>query len=143
MPCLTRVIPDLQRNGPLLEIYFSVPEKLEKELVSNKKKVPDPVKCDALIDTGASNCVIQQDIPKKLGLSPVGEIAMTTPSCQSCKCYTYYLRMTILPQNIVYEGVFTAAPLMGQQIDCLVGRDLLSTCVLIYNGYMKQFTFSL
>ena len=143
MTSLSRTMNNLQKEGPLLDIYFSVPEELEKKLKQEGKPIPEPIHCKALIDTGASNCVIQTEIPKKLGLNPTGEITMTTPSCQSCKCYTYFLRMTILPQQIVYEGVFTSAPLKGQEIEGLVGRDALSQSHFTYIGYLNQFTFSI
>ena len=53
--------------------------------------------------------------------------------------------MSLLFPNhgIAYEGVITAAPLKGQNIDCLIGRDILSKGILIYIGYDNSFTLSI
>ncbi len=45
--------------------------------------------------------------------------------------------------GLIYEGVFTATPLKGQNISCLIGRDVLSNAVLIYLGNDNSFTLSL
>ena len=139
---MTRSMDNLQQEGPLLDVYFSLPEGLEKKLKAEGKQVPAPIHCKALIDTGASNCVVQEEIPTKLNLNPTGETTITTPSCESCKCYTYYMRLTIPVNKIIIETIFTAAPLKNQEIDCLFGRDALSNCVFIYIGYAGQFTLS-
>ncbi|MFH1224855.1 MAG: hypothetical protein V1676_03550 [Candidatus Diapherotrites archaeon] len=143
MSSITRTMNNLQREGPLLDIYFSVPAELERKLKKEGKQVPESIHCKALIDTGASNCVVQANIPQALKLNPIGETTMATPSCQSCKCYTYLLRITIPQQQIAYECVFTSAPLQGQEINCLIGRDILSQSHFTYIGYMNQFTFSI
>lgn len=126
-----------------MDIHFSIPTIVEKKLIEEGKQIPNPIPCTALIDTGASNCVVQEDIPTKLELNPIDEIFVNTPSCDSYRCYRYFLKLTILPQNLVYEGVFTAVPLKGQNIQSLLGRNLLSNCVLAYIGYINQFTLSL
>jgi len=142
MSSLTRGFSNIQKDGPTLEVHFLLPEDLQKKLHGEGKKLPEPIIVKALIDTGASNCVIGENIPKKLGLKPVNKIKITTPSCKDYESYQYFLRMLIPDNKISYEGVFTVAPLCGQEIDALIGRDLLSNCVFIYTGYINQFTLS-
>ncbi len=43
---------------------------------------------------------------------------------------------------MVHNAVAIEAPLAGQHIQCLIGRDILQHGVLIYVGYMNQFTLS-
>ena len=124
-------------------VQFHVPSELEQKMQDAKEPIPTPVEGDALIDTGASNCVIQEDIPKRLGLQPIGVVRINTPSCEGHACYRYFMKLVIPGQNLVYTGVFTATPLKGQKIICLLGRDLLQHGVLIYIGYANQFTLSL
>ena len=143
MPSISRIVENMEKDGPTLDIYFSIPSEREKILKEQNKPIPEPIHCEALIDTGASHCAIQTDIPKKLGLNPVGQGMMNTPSHQSVPCYVYFLKMTVKPNNLVYEGNFTSADLGGQKIDCLIGRDALSQAHFTYIGYLKQFTLSI
>ena len=143
MSSISRIMDNMVQDGPVVDIYFSVPSQLEKILKEQNKSIPEPVLCKALIDTGASHCVVQTDIPKKLRLNPIGQGTMSTSSHQSVPCYIYLLKMTIKPNNLVYEGRFTSADLGGQKIDCLIGRDALSQSHFTYIGYLKQFTLSI
>ncbi len=143
MPSLTNQQSDLQERGPIVEVKFMVSQALEKKLKKEGKEIPQPIAAKAMIDTGASLCAIQEDIPQKLGLKPSGEIYLHTASCKNHKCYKYFLRMVIPAHRLEYEGTFTALPLEGQDMDCLIGRDMLANGILIYIGYAKQFTFSL
>lgn len=143
MPSLTQNQPNLEKDGPLIEIHFFIPSDLERQYKEQGKTIPAPVIVKAMIDTGASHCVIQEGIPKKLGLNPVGSTKISTPSCNGKYCYRYFLRMAIPAHQLVYEGPFTAVPLQGQNIECLVGRDVLKHGILIYIGYANMITFSL
>lgn len=143
MPSLTRDSPNLEIEGPVIDVLFLISTELEEKYKKEGKEVPKPVQIRALIDTGASHCVIQKEIPEKLELEPVGSTKINTPSSKDHQCYQYFMRMAIPTHRLVYEGVFTAAPLEGQNINCLVGRDLLADGIFIYIGYAKQFTLSL
>ncbi len=96
-----------------------------------------------MIDTGATNCVVEQGIPEALGLQPIDVIGINTPSSKNHRAYRYFMRMIIPSTNITYEGLFTALPLDGQSISSLIGRDLLAFGMLIYIGNANQFTLSL
>ena len=56
-------------------------------------------------------------------------------------CYEYAVRF-IFPNNVMAEGTAIEAPLKGQHIQGLVGRDVLQHGVLVYIGYAGQFTLS-
>jgi len=143
MPSVTIDSPNLEADGPILEVHFLISSELEKKYMEEKKSVPNPVITKSLIDTGATSCVIQEEIPKKLNLQPIGEINMNTPSSKGNKCFQYYMRMAIPSHGLIYEGAFIAAPLEGQDISCLIGRDVLKSSILIYIGNKNQFTLSI
>jgi hypothetical protein len=44
---------------------------------------------------------------------------------------------------IHYDGAFIEAPLQGQIIQCLIGRDLLARAVLTYIGPANTFLLNL
>ena len=76
---------------------------------------------------------------QRLGLKPVGVTFIHTPSSTNIRCLQYLARL-VFPSNVVVETVVIEAPLQGQHIQCLVGRDVLRHGVFIYNGYMQDFT---
>ncbi|MBI4181758.1 MAG: hypothetical protein HY520_02215, partial [Candidatus Aenigmarchaeota archaeon] len=125
------------------DVEFLIPSQLEEQYTKEGKEIPKPIKVKAQIDTGASHSVVQEDIPKKLGLRPVGQITVNTPSTTSHPCYQYFIRMFIPQMNISYEGLFTALPLGSQTPNCLIGRNMLQYGVFIYNGAANQFTLCL
>jgi len=94
-----------------------------------------------MIDTGASATVLRQGIPAQLGLKPIGVSYITTPSSTNVPCDEYLVRL-VFPNNVLWEGTVIEAPLQGQNIQCLIGRDILSQAVLVYIGYGNLFSLS-
>jgi hypothetical protein len=78
---------------------------------------------------------------RQLGLEPIGVVNISTPSSESIRCYQYSVRL-VFPNNVIVEAIAIEAPLKGQQIECLVGRDVLAHGVFVYTGYINQFTLS-
>lgn len=50
--------------------------------------------------------------------------------------------LLVLPNNVVFEATVIEAPLQGQHIQCLLGRDVLAHSVLVYIGYSNLFSLS-
>jgi len=94
-----------------------------------------------MIDTGASGTVLQEGVPKQLGLQPVGVVSINTPSSTNVSSYEYLVRL-VFPNNVVVETTAIEAPLQGQHIQCLIGRDTLAHGVLVYIGYANTFSLS-
>jgi hypothetical protein len=94
-----------------------------------------------MIDTGATGSVIQQGVPAQLGLQPVGITYTNTPSSTNVACPEYLVRL-IFPNNVLVETSIIEAPLQGQHIQCLVGRDVLAHGVFVYIGYTNLFSLS-
>ena len=141
MPSFTAQLPNLQSQGPVVDMRVSIGTPVEEALKKSGAKVPDPVPAKGMIDTGATASVVQPAIARQLGLKPVGVVTISTPSTQNMLCYQYVLRL-VFPNNVVAEALAIEAPLKGQGIQCLVGRDVLAHGVLVYTGYMNQFTLS-
>lgn len=141
MPSFTTQVPNLQAIGPVVEARVAIGSFLETSLKQQSQPIPTPATVRAMIDTGASGTVIQDNIPSMLGLQPVGVSFINTPSSTNVRCYEYLIRL-VFPNNVVVEGPVIAAPLKGQQIQCLIGRDILAHGVLIYIGYTHTFSLS-
>ena len=48
----------------------------------------------------------------------------------------------VFPNNVIANGTLLEAPLQGQNIQCLIGRDVLAHGVLVYIGYQNLFSLS-
>lgn len=141
MPSFTTQVPNLQAVGPVVEVRLVIGSILEGILQKSNKAIPAPVSALAMIDTGASGTVIRDDIPQRLGLNPVGVTSISTPSSTNVSCFEYLVRL-LLPNQVVIETTVIAAPLQGQHIQCLIGRDTLRHSVFVYTGYADMFTLS-
>ena len=94
-----------------------------------------------MIDTGATVSVVQQGLPAQLGLEPVGVTYINTASSTNVACHEYVV-VLIFPNNVVAETTILEAPLEGQHIQCLIGRDVLAHGVLVYVGSSNFFSLS-
>jgi predicted aspartyl protease len=104
-------------------------------------KIPNPVLTTAMIDTGATVSVVRRGIPSQLGLNPAGVTHINTPFSTNVACYEYLVRL-VFPNNVLVETTVLEAPLQGQHIQCLIGRDVLAHGVLVYIGYGNLFSLS-
>jgi hypothetical protein len=120
----------------------AVIQAAEVVMRSAGQPVPAPVAITAQIDTGASGSAIQQGVAQQLGLQPVGVTPISTPSSTNVPMPLYAVRL-LLPNTIVYETTAIEAPMQGQGIQALIGRDVLSQAVLVYIGYANQFTIAI
>lgn len=141
-------LPDplaLRTNGPVLRVEIDIPSPLAKYLTERGQRVPQSIEGLALFDTGATSTCVDTDIIKQLGVRPVGRIRAFTaggPSEQSLfPARLYFPRLKF---SVEFGSVMGANlkrfRIMRRNLVVLVGRDILSRCVLIYNGPQASYT---
>ncbi|MCX6272306.1 MAG: retroviral-like aspartic protease family protein [Bacteroidetes bacterium] len=141
MPSFTQRLPNLQQLGPVIEVMLT-PSVLFLQTMGISPSATKAIKVLAMIDTGASGTVISQGFAASLGINPVGTTMINTPSSTHVSCYQFDIQL-VFPNNVnIASIVVTEAPLKGQHIQCLIGRDVLQHGVLIYTGYDNSFTLS-
>lgn len=138
MPHLTLPIGP---SGPIVEVFIAIPEALEKALRAQGQPVPAPVKITALVDTGASASTITSPAAQTLGLQPTGKIPVSTPTDSNVMLYEYSVRI-VIPGCFVVSANVICSELKGQNIDSLIGRDVLKHAVMTYNGQAGIFSVS-
>ena len=83
MPSFTINLQNLVAAGPIVEIILTPTQVAIESMKTKNQPVPNPVKAIAMVDTGATSTVIIPEIAKHLGLQPVGQINMVTPSTKT------------------------------------------------------------
>ena len=141
MPSITQRISDLKKIGPVVEITLTPSINFLQQMGINLS-IAKTVKLLAMIDTGASGTVISQGMANKLGINPIGTVFINTPSSTNVSCNQFDVQI-LFPKNVRFQSVVVIeAPLEGQHIQCLIGRDILQHGVFIYSGYENSFTLS-
>jgi hypothetical protein len=139
VPGFTIESADLQGLGPVVEISFSLPQAVIDTLPDGASQ-PAPVKASAMVDTGDTGTCVQQGLLAPLGLQPTGVVPIVTPTTtQQHTCPVYFARLT-MPKGLWLEIPIVEAPLQGQPIQALLGRDVLRHGHLIYSGTDQRFT---
>jgi hypothetical protein len=140
---------NLVAMGPVIQIRIEVPSPLAASLVAANQLVPNPVDGIALIDTGATITSIHAPILIAMGINPVGVATVGTaggPQQQSTYAARFSFPGTPLPGfelaqvigcDLTGQTVLNQQPLIG-----LIGRDVLASAVLIYNGSAGMFSLS-
>ncbi len=130
--------------GPRINVDILPPSVVEKWARAHNVPITTASRVPALIDTGASATGVDEEILKNLGCPPIGVANLSTPS-GTTTTGIYMVRLVIpsrddpeFPPNIpliVIDNVrVIAVKLSNQPYKVLLGRDVLSNMVLVYNG---------
>lgn len=139
MPRLSRTVPTLMRDGPLLRVQIEPALASQKVMLADGEEVPS-ISAMMLIDTGASGTLVQTDVINRLGLESLGTVFLRPPTTTEPVARRQYLVRVVLSEGIAFEVEVVDAPLTGQGIQGLIGRDILDHLVFTYNGPKNQFT---
>lgn len=133
--------PDLQQRGPVVTATIAVSAAVEQVLRRAGVPVPPPVPVTALIDTGAAVSAVDRGTAERLGLLPVGEMLLSTPTGPA-RVPRYLVRI-MLTNLVVLETTVVEVQMRDEDnVSVVLGRDVLSTAVFIYVGYTGQCTIA-
>jgi hypothetical protein len=134
----------LEIRGPVLQVEIQIPVALAAQLQSQGKTLPPPIVGLALVDTGASKTSVDDQAITQMAVGPINQITVQTPSGSALQ-YLYPARFafpgTTLPS--IDFGSVAGSVLAAQGIVALIGRDVLSKCILVYNGPAGMFSLGL
>jgi hypothetical protein len=138
-------------QGAIMNAYISISDGRKMALASAGMTIPNEVLVHALVDTGASATCVDPSVLQALALTPTGSTMVRTPSTgnQPVPFDQYDVSLGVPPASAqqlpLYIGtlpVICTELLTSQGFHVLVGRDVLSQCLLIYNGTTNLFTLS-
>jgi hypothetical protein len=148
MPVSERRIPigngaRLQLDGPTVAIEIGVPTALAEFLTRSGLPVPAPRTGYALVDTGASLTAVDESIASSLGIEPIGQMRLSTPT-RSMPGWLYAVQLTCsgvgMPRLEVLDVV--GCSLQPQGFIALLGRNFLRNALFVYDGEAGVFTLS-
>jgi hypothetical protein len=138
-----------QTSGPQLQLYVGVSHPRLQALQQAGLTIPPPTLIRALVDTGASITAIDPTIIKGLGLQPTGSMQILTPSTGATpvQVNTFDVGIIIPLATVGQNHVIGAlqvieSSLTVQGIQALIGRDVLSNSLLVYDGRANIFSLA-
>lgn len=131
-----------------MKVGIGVSDSMRTALIGANKPLPQLQMVNALVDTGASGSVIDPALVVPLGIQPVSSQLVHTPSTGgvpvSQPVYDVSIWLYHAKSQHVWERSFPVmcAGLRGQGIDMLLGRDVLSECLMVFDGPHNKFTIA-
>ena len=131
----------LKSAGAILpNIEISLPQILVDELTKKGMPTPKPIAGNALIDTGASATVVDLSVISSLQISPVG-VATVLTTAGPVQQNLFPIRF-VLPGLVIDVSAVLGADLRPFGIVSLIGRDILSSFLMIYHGRAGMITLA-
>ena len=128
--------------GPVIQVQVEVPTPLAFALQRSGKPIPPPATGMALIDTGATRSAVDETVITALGVQPIGVVRVGTAGGmvdQSLYSAKFSFPGSNLPSmefaqltGVNLQG--HVVPHLNVPLIALIGRDILSQFVMIYNG---------
>jgi hypothetical protein len=126
VPSFTNQVANLVAVGPIVEVFIGPSQLFAQTAATRGETVPAAVKALGMIDTGASGTVVTPGVVQQLGISPVGVTPMRTPSTTAPVLALQFNVSLSFPNGVFVPSIIALqAPLGGQPIQCLIGRDVL------------------
>jgi hypothetical protein len=144
MPTITGDITD---HGAVICILVGVGAAKRSLLQRLKMPIPQPISVRAQIDTGSHVTGFSRDVFNALNECPFGRMRLRTPSTRPGEPFfadQYALTITFVSGMSQYT--FRAAQVIasddfqqGEEVEAIIGRDVLNCCNFQYIGTARQF----
>ena len=138
---MARLTTPITRRGAFVDLSIGISLERENALRKRNRAIPPRIIGKALIDTGASRTSIDAEVLKALQLAPTGaglvHTGSTAGKAHPCNLFDVSLIIPSSERDFVRSTVVVMEinlSRQGQSFSALVGRDILDSCVLVYDG---------
>ncbi len=142
MPRLKRTLGDLTRTGPTLDVRLEPVLGVQEILRAEGQPVPH-VNLLGMIDTGASGTLVQSAVFQQLGIESYTSVRLRTASTIEPLMRGQFRVRVVLTPAVAFEVDAVEGALIGQNVQCLIGRDILEYVVFTYDGPNSRFSITL
>lgn len=146
---MPHVTLDVRGPGLVADVDIGVSKMRAALLRGLGEPVPKPVRILALIDTGATVSAIDERIVKQLSLRPTGSTLINTftTGAVPARCDEYDVSIELIhlaATGLIFDPVaVSSAPLQQFGVGAIIGLNILSKCLLLYDGPNGRFTLAL
>ncbi len=134
----------LANLGPVVPVTLALPDDVQRAYVERGEQPPTPVNGLAMIDTGASATCFDTDAAQRARLPTVGVARMTSASHADHQVPTFAGKIVCPTITIdVGSGVGANLSSVGDGLIALLGRDILKSAILTYNGPDGHFSLAM
>ena len=146
---MSLVTGSLTADGAVIDVLIGVSQNRRQRLLSVGFALPAEVVLRAQIDTGSYITGLIPAAFDQLGLQPFRVVPVRTPSTtpdKPCYCEMFDVSLTLLSgmtrMDIPSVHVIASADFQREEnVQAIIGRDILNCCVFTYAG--PHSTFSL
>lgn len=142
MPRLKHILDDLTRTGPTLDLRVEPTLGVQELLRAEGREIPSAT-LRGMIDTGASGTLIKSTVFEPLGIEPYAITRLRTASTTQPLLRGKYRVRVVLTEAIAFEVDAVEGPLIGQNVQCLIGRYILEYVMFTYDGPNSRFRITL
>ena len=133
--------------GPVIVLIIGVSAPRQSAMKDNGLAIPPPVVGRFLVDTGASCSMIDDSIVSALNLQPTGQCDIHTPSTGTVAAKAFQYDIALMIHHDDNVRFFPTLPVISnnfgtQNIQGLLGRDVLEKCLLVYDGTAQTFSLA-
>lgn len=133
-------------RGPIVHAWIGVSAPLEALLRRQGESIPQRIRLELLIDTGADTTTLNEMHMRSLAIPVRGatEVRGVTTDAYATECNTYDIGFELI--NAVGDPPLKLAavevigrPFHNEMIDGLIGRDVLANVMFTLDGPNRQF----
>lgn len=144
-----QINPNVLLNaGPVVAVEVSIPAALAEKFAKENQIIPQPRAGWALIDTGATHSCVDDGVISQLGVTPIRRATIHgSAGAQEVNVFPAHLRFPAIQGFEINFASMLGVNIQAQQFNnqpiiALLGRDVLTKCVFVYNGSLGIYTLA-
>lgn len=144
---IARIERSVRASGLFVDVEVGVSDAMLKALWKKSASPPPAVFATFMVDTGADTTMVDEQIMRTLGLAAINQRRVITSESKGVAqlCNVYAIGISVLNGGTSPWKIPTVAALgrplhMNDAMHGVLGRDVLDTVKLVYDGPQRVFT---